>query len=100
MSTRTHSHNLVPPTWPQPPAITAAAATSPERADCTDEPKSKNRTKEGRIGTNEPAPATRTRDLGFVTCEPCLVGLWQKGGAATPCRGWLRGVGDRCEPRA
>ena len=34
------------------------------------------------------------------TCEPGLVGLWQKGGAATPCRGWLRGVGDRCEPRA
>ena len=34
------------------------------------------------------------------TAEPCLVRLWQKEGAATPCRGWLRGVGDRDEPRA
>ena len=32
--------------------------------------------------------------------DPCLVGLWQEGGAPTPCTGWARGVGDRNEPRA
>ena len=31
--------------------------------------------------------------------EPCLGWLWQKGVAPTPCRGWVRGVGDRYEPR-
>ena len=31
--------------------------------------------------------------------EPCLTRLWQKGEAPSPCRGWVRGVGDRNEPR-
>jgi len=54
--------------------------------------------------TPEPEPAaTPARPLARNlprTPEPCLVGVWHKGGAATPCRGWLRGVGDRFEPRA
>ena len=33
------------------------------------------------------------------TSAPCLEPVWHGVGAATPCRGWLRGVGDRCEPR-
>ena len=31
--------------------------------------------------------------------NPCLTRVWQKGVAPTPCRGWVRGVGDRNEPR-
>ena len=31
--------------------------------------------------------------------EPCLTHLWQKGEAPRPGRGWVRGVGDRNEPR-
>ena len=31
--------------------------------------------------------------------EPCLMRVWQKGEAPSPCRGWVRGVGDRNEPR-
>ena len=69
---------------------------SPHAADCPDD---------FRPRTNEPNPARRgeaeeyTNELPPRTSEPCLVDLWQKGEAATPCRGWLRGVGDRCEPR-
>ena len=48
-------------------------------------------------------PGTRI-DAGLTVAaddwiEPCLTRLWQKGEAPTPCRGWVRGVGDRNEPR-
>ena len=37
--------------------------------------------------------------VNTFTNEPCLTHLWQKGEAPSPCRGWVRGVGDRNEPR-
>ena len=43
-------------------------------------------------GASHPAGATPRN-------EPCLTRVWQKGEAPTPCRGWVRGVGDRNEPR-
>ena len=37
--------------------------------------------------------------LAIAFAEPCLELVWHGVGAATPCRGWLRGVGGRSEPR-
>ena len=45
-------------------------------------------------------PEQGTLRLVDEPSAPCLVGLWQKGGAPPLCRGVERGVGDRCEPRA
>ena len=56
-------------------------------------------------GTNEPTAAVGgasenyTNELAPCTNEPCLVRVWQKGGAPPLCRGVVRGVGDRNEPR-
>ena len=41
-----------------------------------------------------------TRAGQVLRNEPCLTRLWQKGEAPSPCRGWVRGVGDRNEPWA
>ena len=37
-------------------------------------------------------------ELRRRTSEPCLELVWHGLGAATPCTGWLRGVGDRSNP--
>ncbi len=46
-----------------------------------------------------PGPA-RTNPAAASPNEPFLMRLWQKGEAPSPCRGWVRGVGDRNEPGA
>ncbi len=74
-------------------------------ADCTGEPENTPRKEPER----PPEPAND--DAGRSTFvepskrenpspnEPCLTHLWQKDEAPSPCRGWVRGVGDRNEPR-
>ena len=63
----------------------------------TDEPKAvpKNEPK----SPSEPANDDAIRHRPAPENEPCLVRVWQKGGAPPLCRGLVRGVGDRNEPR-
>ena len=73
-----------------PDAPTAEVGTN-EPTPTAVEPASKDCTNEFDIGTNEPNPANCTNELPPGMNEPCLMRLWQKGEAPTPCRGWVRG---------
>ena len=74
-------------------------------AECADEPDEalENEPKSPQAPANDDASVTRSSAGSSSEAtspnEPCLMRLWQKGEAPTPCRGWVRGVGDRNEPR-
>ena len=55
--------------------------------------------KELRLLRREPLAECTDEPESTSQNEPCLTRLWQKGEAPSPCRGWVRGVGDRNEPR-
>ena len=92
-----------------------ANPSTPTRRKCTNEfpeghertrPRPRRATNPARVAaaqmhqqTDAGARANPATQPGGSRNEPCLVDLWQGGGAPPLCRGVERGVGDRNEPR-